>query len=88
MWPDTYLELRAVYGEAERLSGEIRCALGLRSERAVALAAEEAELAGRYRRVVPHESRGVTDLTADCKARIARLQANPDLPPEMRPGGR
>ena len=88
MWPAPYRELRAIYGEAQGLSGEIRWTLGLQSERALALAAEEAVLSEAYRRIVPNEGKAIGDLAAACKARIAVLLDDPDLPPEMRPAGR
>lgn len=84
MWPEPYRNLRSVYGEYEGLSGELRLALGLQSERALALYAEEGELAEAYRRLMPHDSRGIADLADICKARTASLLADPDLPRECR----
>ncbi len=84
MWPAPYRELRAIYGECQGLSGEIRWALGLQSERALALAAEEAVLSETYRRMVPHDGKGIAELVEACKIRTAILRADPDLRAEYR----
>lgn len=75
MNPARYRRLRSVYDTYRWLARAGRHAPGVSPERVREIAADAAEMAARFRLVLPHDSAGAFYLREDLEARIAAFEA-------------
>lgn len=75
MHPEPYRALRGTYDTYYWLARAGRHAPGVTPERVREIAADAAEMAARFRLVLPHDTKRAFDLRQDLQARIAAFEA-------------